>query len=285
MKPALIYLLLSFIAPSIIAQNVGIGTSAPAEKLDVNGNVNINGKLKISNNEGNLGEILMSGGSGQNPVWAGLNFTNVQRFNASSNPQSFTIPSGVTKIMMEGWSSGGYPFVSESADKYSGGSGGYIRGIVNVIPGSVITIKVPQPQNSALLPDTLKLDYNGSRLWLANADSSRGGFLISKTTLFFDILNVDGEDGEALFISYFQNSASQFVKDFQFPKGGNAPFGGNGGGGQKVMQIITPNDYYFIGKAKRAAFPGGGGYYKFSFTNAPVYTSSQGAAGVLYIYY
>ncbi len=41
------------------AQNVGIGKSNPTEKLDVSGNVNIDGRLKLNGSAGQPGQTLM----------------------------------------------------------------------------------------------------------------------------------------------------------------------------------------------------------------------------------
>ncbi len=51
------------------AQNVGIGTSDPQQKLDVNGNVKIDGALMPDGEAGQVGQILMSKGTEQAPIW------------------------------------------------------------------------------------------------------------------------------------------------------------------------------------------------------------------------
>ena len=51
------------------AQNVGIGTATPSEKLDVLGNLKFSGALMPNNNAGTVGRILTSGGPGVPPTW------------------------------------------------------------------------------------------------------------------------------------------------------------------------------------------------------------------------
>lgn len=51
------------------AQNVGIGTSNPQEKLHVNGNHRFDGALMPNGNAGNVGQVLVSQGPGTAPVW------------------------------------------------------------------------------------------------------------------------------------------------------------------------------------------------------------------------
>jgi|GEM_PF-2299570 hypothetical protein len=74
--PALLFCLI--IAHSN-AQNVGIGTSVPSEKLHVTGNLRFDGALMPNNLPGALGQALISQGPGIAPIWesatAGQQFT------------------------------------------------------------------------------------------------------------------------------------------------------------------------------------------------------------------
>ncbi len=49
--------------------NVGIGTAAPSEKLDIAGNVRFSGALMPNNLPGTSGQVLVSSGAGVAPVW------------------------------------------------------------------------------------------------------------------------------------------------------------------------------------------------------------------------
>jgi hypothetical protein len=49
--------------------NVGIGIAAPAQKLDVAGNINFTGALMPGNNAGTAGLFLKSNGAGVAPTW------------------------------------------------------------------------------------------------------------------------------------------------------------------------------------------------------------------------
>lgn len=51
------------------AQNVGIGTSTPLQKLHVNGNLRFDGALMPNGNPGNSGQVLISQGAGVAPIW------------------------------------------------------------------------------------------------------------------------------------------------------------------------------------------------------------------------
>jgi len=52
--------------------NVGIGTGAPSERLDVQGNVRFSGALMPGGNPGTSGQVLVSQGAGTAPVWQPL---------------------------------------------------------------------------------------------------------------------------------------------------------------------------------------------------------------------
>lgn len=49
--------------------NVGVGTTAPAQKLHVAGNLQFNGDLRPNANPGAAGQILTSQGAGAAPIW------------------------------------------------------------------------------------------------------------------------------------------------------------------------------------------------------------------------
>jgi len=66
--------------------NVGIGTTAPSERLDVQGNVRFSGALMPGGNPGTSGQVLVSQGQDQPPVW--------QTLPSSNNSWSLTGNSG-----------------------------------------------------------------------------------------------------------------------------------------------------------------------------------------------
>lgn len=54
------------------AQNVGIGTAAPSERLHVNGNLRVDGALMPNGDAGTTGQVLTSQGPGMPPIWTTL---------------------------------------------------------------------------------------------------------------------------------------------------------------------------------------------------------------------
>lgn len=62
-------LMVTLLLNGVSAQNVGIGTATPTEKLDILGNLKFTGALMPNNNPGTTGRILMSAGPGAPPTW------------------------------------------------------------------------------------------------------------------------------------------------------------------------------------------------------------------------
>ena len=57
------------LAAWLAAQNVGIGTAIPTERLHVEGNLRLQGAFMPNNLPGQPGNLLLSGGAGTPPVW------------------------------------------------------------------------------------------------------------------------------------------------------------------------------------------------------------------------
>lgn len=87
---------------------------------------------------GTAGQVLTSSGSSA-PTWGTP--TVVSQPNCTvytSGTNTFTVPNGITKIMVEVWGGGGGASISTEG----GGGGGYSKGILSVTPGNTITATV-----------------------------------------------------------------------------------------------------------------------------------------------
>jgi hypothetical protein len=60
--------------------NVGIRTGAPQYPLDVKGDINTSGLMRINGNPGAAGQVLTSSGNSANPAWSAAAFSNNTRF-------------------------------------------------------------------------------------------------------------------------------------------------------------------------------------------------------------
>lgn len=135
MKKKVIILPFAFIlCISAVAQNVGVGTNTPAQKLDVAGNINTTGNLMVNGVAGVNGQVLgMNGGSMQ---WMDKSrFKNWSIFTSSG---SFTVPAGITEVLIEMWGAGGGGHFPGGG----GGSGGYWSGLIPVSGISSISLTV-----------------------------------------------------------------------------------------------------------------------------------------------
>ena len=126
---------------TIEAQNVGVNKPNPNQPLDVNGNVNIDGKLLVNGTSGKDGEVLTTNASGAT-TWA--NFCDFKFVRNYTQNSSFTVPAGVTRIMVEAWGAGG-----GGSEGGGGAAGMYIQSVQDVTPGSVITLTIGVGGNKA----------------------------------------------------------------------------------------------------------------------------------------
>ncbi|HEY3386836.1 MAG TPA: hypothetical protein VGK46_10020 [Saprospiraceae bacterium] len=72
MKPHIAFIVCTLTIPYLMAQNVGIGTTSPSEKLHVAGNVRVSGEIKPDGEAGLAGQVLTSNGNGT-MQWAAMN--------------------------------------------------------------------------------------------------------------------------------------------------------------------------------------------------------------------
>ena len=132
-------LILSLMALAIQtqAQNVGINKLNPQESLDVSGNINLSGTIKANGVGGTAGQVLQNNGNGT-MAWATLGGSqNYQNSRLFSTNTTFTIPTGVTKVMIELWSAG-----AGGSGVAGGMSGSYGRVTKTVTPMSTINIVI-----------------------------------------------------------------------------------------------------------------------------------------------
>ena len=119
----------------IMAQNVGIGTASPTEKLHVAGNMNLAGNLRLNDVVGQPGQVVMTNSSGTTQ-WVDLTaYQNYVAFTGISG--NWTVPAGVTKIKLQMWGGGG-----GGCKDAGGGSGGYITATIPVTPGDILPYEI-----------------------------------------------------------------------------------------------------------------------------------------------
>ncbi len=119
------------------AQNVGIGTSNPTEKLQVNGNINMTGSLRVNGVAGQAGQVLTTDANGSTG-WNNLispDACQYKNFATLVMPGQWVVPAGTTKILIHAWGAGG------GGNTYGGGGGGgFAAAHFSVRTGNTVTI-------------------------------------------------------------------------------------------------------------------------------------------------
>jgi hypothetical protein len=210
-----------FISVQSIAQNVGIGTETPIEKLDVKGNVNISGTIKANGIAGTNGQVLMSTGTGLS--WGSqMNYKKCVMFNTPGS-STWTVPAGVTEVMVELWGGG------SGGTAFNGGtSGGYARTVQTVSPGYTISYTVGNGStwgaatsaNGGNTQATLPYGYFSASGGGGIGGSTTRGTVTSGTGYLTEVFYCYGNMGEPT-ISYFgQKNSTTFVETKKFGAGG-----------------------------------------------------------------
>ena len=269
-----------------IAQNVGISTTTPSEKLDVNGNVNVQGNIRMSGVAGTDGQVLMTNNTGAT-IWSDLcDFKNIASYTQNG---TWPIPAGVTKIMIEAWGGGG------GGSAGGGGAGGtYIRTQTLVVSPGTISITIgtggagaaTEAANASNGTQTTVSGGMGTYTALqgGGAFSNTGGSPSTFSLSGDSFMQFPGQAGSPTTYNYAQRTAGQFVEIRNFGSGGGTfPFYNTGGQGGTFVQDLGPllpvRNTYPTAFIKFPGSGGGGGL-----TNIGSWGSS-GANGMAIIHY
>jgi hypothetical protein len=265
------------------AQNVGVGTTTPTEKLDVNGNVNVNGQLKLNGSAGTANQVMMKDAS-NNPVWGNLsNYQNIAVFdcnNTATSPgannctQIWTVPAGVTSILVECWGGGG-----GGGWATAGAGGGYITAKINVAPLSNASLTIGAGGGNASSATygvtggttsfgvgAISLIANGGAGGnYTNLLTSSGGNIFptpggdfTATNLGNNFYGLNGSGGGYSERSFTQVSTNVFAPIVRFGNGGDAgnAVGSGAKGGYYISTASFTNSCFGESLASQ---PGGGG--------------------------
>lgn len=247
-----------------IAQNVGVGVPIPTEKLDVNGNVNLTGTIKVNGVAGQNGQALITNNSG-NMIWGDV--TDYKNFIVFSNTSgTWIVPAGVTKIFAEAWAGGG-----GGTGTGGGGGGGYVTGIITVTPGGSVAYTVgtggaagsPNASDGGSSSVTFgttvltALGGTGSTYTTYGSVATGGGFTVVNGG---SIMGRFGEPGGTNAFGYNQSNSTTFLESQTGGKGGDAGNSSNTGG-KGTFQLrnasTSVNIYTLYGSPGK--LPGGGG--------------------------
>ena len=260
----LIFSICVLMSVNAFAQNVGVNKTNPAQPLDVNGNVNVDGNLLVNGTAGTPGQVLTTNSSGATSWATGNEFRKIASF---TNSGSFTVPAGVTRIYIEALGAGG------GGGYYGGGAGGtYIEGVQDVTPGATITITLgvggaPAPDNIAPAGSGTSTTVTGSGLSM----TARGGFGATSNTAGnsavmlltnSSYLQHVGGTGNPNTTTYTQKNSTTFVVVTKFGSGGGVwPDYSNRNEGLEVTFTEGSSPLYvgYNGSAIGGSAPGLGG--------------------------
>ncbi len=205
------------------SQNVGINNPSPAEKLDVNGNVNITGTIKANGTAGQSGQVLMSTGTGLS--WGSTAGYRKSKSFSGSQVSTFNVPAGVTEVMVEAWGAG-----SGGTTNNGGTSGGYARTVRTVNPGDVINITIGAGSSygvsSSLNGGSTIVNFSGNILTVFGgggipAASNRGLPQSGTSSGTFDnTYFFNGSEGKTTSSTGFLKNATTYVEIAEFGSGG-----------------------------------------------------------------
>ena len=263
--------------PRLILQdggNVGIGGWFPDSKLEVNGDTDLRGPIKLMGVAGQAGQVL---GINQNnqPAWISMQ---QQDFNDNADrlhiiyyhPENFdgtyTVPVGVNKLVIELWGGGG------GGRTYTGGGGGgYLRVVLNVQPGNQIFYNVGGGGSPTAPGGSSFITFQGQTYTAMGGGGvsgigtqpdpeigGEGGAFIIPSGVF-NALGVRGEDGEAAVHDWAQSNTSSYQR---LDNGGNGGSVANwptktGGRGASIISGQAGSSRATRGTEGKS--PGGGG--------------------------
>jgi hypothetical protein len=290
-------LVLPFILVSIIAkaQNVGVGTTTPVERLDVNGNINVAGTIKANGVDGQPNQVLMKNQSGVF-AWGDLcNYKNRVYFDGVTT-YNWIVPANVQRISVEAWGSGG------GGSSYSGGGGGgYVVATFPVTPGQTILITINFGGNggngntagtaggntTVTVGDTILTAHGGSGGTAGSQIQTATGGSYTITNGFRDFFAIRGEAGHEC-ENIFTDNGTNTLEIVSNGNGGNAGNTNSTGGlgAHRIVFTATPSSTVRYRLPEVGRQPGGGGGAGFSMISG-VNTNNgfSGGTGAAMIHY
>jgi hypothetical protein len=278
------------------SQNVGVGTTNPAERLDVNGNINVTGTIKANGTDGQPNQVLMKNGSGAF-VWGDLcNYKNKAFFDGWG-AQSWTVPANTTRISVELWGAGG------GGSSYSGGGGGaYIVATFTVAPGDVVNMNIGQGGsggNGTLTPGTngqgTTVNVSPASV-VANGGTGAGagsqipsawGGIHQVSGGFVNFFAVRGEAGHGNEYTFTNNGTNTLETVYNGNGGNGGNTTGTGGlGAYRIVFVGSPSSTVRYRLPEPGHQPGGGGGAGFSMISGTSTNSGfAGGTGAVVIHY
>ncbi|RYY12909.1 MAG: hypothetical protein EOO04_32810, partial [Chitinophagaceae bacterium] len=118
--------------------NIGIGNTAPTQRLDLTGNFRLNGAFMPGNNAGASGALLMSSGAGIAPSWVDPNvYMNGIAWQLTGNSTTTNKTLGTTTAYA-------VEFITNNLERMRLTSGGFL-GVGTTVPGNYLEVSSNDP--------------------------------------------------------------------------------------------------------------------------------------------
>jgi hypothetical protein len=274
---------------------MGINNPGPNYPLDVSGDINTTGALRVNGAGGSGGQVLKSNGNGT-MAWGDMcqynNFVTLRSIAATT----WTVPAGVTKIVVELWGAGGGGNVLAG-----GGAGGYVKAHFTVNPGDLISYNTGDGGAAAVSATatngsstvctvgSVSLTAGGGQgalfLTAGNGQGGQGGGN-SISGSFTNYVALIGGSGKSQERSYYQFNATTYYENGKAGHGGDAPNNpGSGGAGQTYLYNTTGAALVFRnGNPSGGLTPGGGGASGVQYGTTNI-SGGSGADGIIIVHY
>jgi hypothetical protein len=246
--------------------NTGLGIGNPADRLHVNGDLNLNGMLKANGISGDEGQMLVATGSGGLDWVDQCDFKNFKDFFNPATTHNWTVPAGVDHVIFELWGAGGGGGASGG-----GASGSYVKLLLDVTPGNMYTITVGEGGNGQT---TIASATNGSASFVIGPGiislsasgggagtnfPGLGGSTPSVSTGMNKAIRQRGANGHANSIAYTEYASGSFASVIHFGEGGKAFNGPEGGTGAVEVKNTVSGAIIYTKNGRPGMTPGGGG--------------------------
>lgn len=287
-------------ASVIWAQRVGVFNGTPTEALDVFGSIYLRGQVVVPGQTAYPGQALTPTATGLQWIdFSAASYGNYRNYMADRfGPanRTWVKPAGVKRVVIEAWAGGG-----GGGGAGGGGGGGYVMTEIDVSQVTQINFTIGAGGNGH---GTSSATAGGNTVitWVdgaanrtvtvpggqpaSNTSAGRGGTNFSHNLpATASLLEMPGQPGSAVQMSYTQRSATEFETQTVGARGGGVhKFPDVGGYGFNALSSLTTGSSFFgFGVPAPADYPGGGG----GSGRREIATSSvnDGAPGMVIVYW
>jgi hypothetical protein len=233
-------------------------------------------------------------------AWGDLcDYKNLVTFNDGDG--TWTIPPGVTKVLIEVWGGGG-----GGSNAAGGGGGGYVRAVFNVIPGNTISYDVGWGGNgvnadpAGATGESSVVTINGVGVYQVTATGGNGGggtqtgmsmATGGKGSILgppghYNFIILEGATGKFSTNTFFNNGSTYYEHAYGADGGDGANSPGSGGMGRMRLHTTNPTSIIKSTSSSSGKQPGGGGGGAFVvISNGSTGVGGRGGDGLVMIRY